>query len=746
MRARRGYGPWGALGRWLALAAAGFAALVGAPPRLEIGEGGERGRASAAEQSTAGATTAARQAPSPEVVAEIFAGGFTGGWEDWGWAPRDLVAGQPARLNLAGRGGWLLGHHDGGAAFATLRFEMRAPRGFGDFLSVTLRNRGGGTLPAVVVRPRHRRPLADEWWEIEVGFAELNPEGLPFDTILLRAEKSVGRDWVLIDEVVLLGQAASRGSSRRLTAPAAAPSESAALRVDCAAAGHSISPLIYGVAYGPRTARQDGFVWRLRPTARRWGGNPTSRFNWRLGNAWNTASDWFFTNVNYVGDPTFHWRQFLTENREREVATALTVPLLGWVAKDTTSSSFPVTEFGAQAATMAGRAEVGNGKSLDGRDLDPGPPTRTSVAFAPQDLREWIDEIRELDAAAKARHVQMYMLDNEPMLWSSTHRDVHPQPVGYDELLARTIAYGTAIRQGDPEAVIAGPASWGWPAYFFSAKDAASGFRLKPDRRAHGDVGLLAWYLRQLRAHEQKTGVRVLNVLDVHHYPQAAGVFASPGGGRTDPATAALRLRSTRALWDPTYLDESWIDDRVRLLPRLKELIDENYPGTGIAIGEYNFGAEAHISGALALAEALGRFSQFDGLTAAFYWMYPAEGSLAFDAYRAYRDFDGSGGRFQDRSVPTSGSGPVSLFASRSERGDRVVLVALNLDSRATIAASVELASCGALESRASYRLSEASAVLRQLDPGEVGHQAGSLSATLPPYSLTVFDLQRRGP
>ena len=33
----------------------------------------------------------------------------------------------------------------------------------------------------------------------------------------------------------------------------------------------------------------------------------------------------------------------------------------------------------------------------------------------------------------------MYMLDNEPTLWNSTHRDVHPDPVGYEELLDRTL-------------------------------------------------------------------------------------------------------------------------------------------------------------------------------------------------------------------------------------------------------------------------------------------------------------------
>src|SRR5262249_29263012 len=155
---------------------------------------------------------------------------------------------------------------------------------------------------------------------------------------------------------------------------------------------------------------------------------------------------------------------------------------------------------------------------------------------------------------------------NEPALWNDTHRDVHPEPLTYDELLDRTIRYGTAIRAADPEAIIAGPAEWGWPGYFWSAKDKAAGFHAKPDRRAHGDVPWLSWYLAKLREHEAKTGIRILDVVDLHFYPQGKGVYDGDSGG-TDRDTAKKRFRATRSLWDPDYLDESWIDEKIRLIP-----------------------------------------------------------------------------------------------------------------------------------------------------------------------------------
>src|SRR5205823_3582014 len=104
------------------------------------------------------------------------------------------------------------------------------------------------------------------------------------------------------------------------------------------------------------------------------------------------------------------------------------------------------------------------------------------------------------------------------------------------------------------------------------------------------------------------------------------------------------------------------------LLPRLHEWIDQEYPGRGISIGEWAFGAEQHMSGGLASAEALGRFVQYD-VTAAFYWQFPPAKTPTYYAFRAYRDFDGKGGRFLDYWVPTWASDKTSLFASRDREG-----------------------------------------------------------------------------
>ena len=141
--------------------------------------------------------------------------------------------------------------------------------------------------------------------------------------------------------------------------------------------------------------------------------------------------------------------------------------------------------------------------------------------------------------------------------------------------------------------------------------------------------------------HDRQTGRRTLDVLDVHFYPQATGVYA----GQTDPATNALRLRSTRALWDAGYQDESWIAAPVQLLPRLRQWVRQNYPGTKIGLTEWNWGAENTLNGGLAVAEVLGILGR-EQIDLACYWTCPPIKSPAFFAYKMYRSPDGTGTRF----------------------------------------------------------------------------------------------------
>ncbi len=72
------------------------------------------------------------------------------------------------------------------------------------------------------------------------------------------------------------------------------------------------------------------------------------------------------------------------------------------------------------------------------------------MAATPDFERQWIAHLQSMFGTAAVGGVKLYTLDNEVMLWNSTHRDVHPLPPTYDEIWNKTVAYATAIKSRMP--------------------------------------------------------------------------------------------------------------------------------------------------------------------------------------------------------------------------------------------------------------------------------------------------------
>jgi hypothetical protein len=282
--------------------------------------------------------------------------------------------------------------------------------------------------------------------------------------------------------------------------------------------------------------------------------------------------------------------------------------------------------------------------------------------------------------------------------------------------------------------------SWGWTAYFYSALDQASGgawWNNPLDRNAHGGVPFVAWYLQRMQAYEQQHGVRLVDYLDLHYYPQASGVALSTAGSA---ATQALRLRSTRSLWDPDYVDESWIGEAVRLIPRMRDWVAANYPGTRLAITEYNWGALDHLNGALAQADVLGIFGE-QGLDLATLWAPPQAAEPGAFAFRIFRNYDGLGSRFGEASLASSSSDRerLAIYAAKREADGVLTVVAINKGGEAVegIFTLSGFTPAGAVR---VYRYSGADTTAIHRQPDQAASPAG-FSAVLPAQSITLLAL-----
>ncbi len=315
--------------------------------------------------------------------------------------------------------------------------------------------------------------------------------------------------------------------------------------------------------------------------------------------------------------------------------------------------SFSVSKYGAQCDVDPYDNDAGDGLKPDcSTDQEQRPEGRLRQGLSPKTEQKWIKHLVKTWGKSSNGGVGYYLMDNEPSIWFSTHRDVHPVGPHADEYRDKVIAESAQIKGLDPSAQIVAPEEWGWEAYFYSGYDqqyaADHGYTKFPDHKKRHGMDYIPWLLS-----EWKKAGHPVDVLSVHFYPQA-GEY----GNDTSDAMQLLRNRSTRQLWDPNYISESWINAPVYLIPRLKGWIsDDYYASTPTAITEYNWGAENHINGATTQA----RTSSASSAAKAWTWLragpHPMPAHPRHKAMQMYRNYDSAGSSFGDTSVSATPTG-----------------------------------------------------------------------------------------
>jgi hypothetical protein len=432
--------------------------------------------------------------------------------------------------------------------------------------------------------------------------------------------------------------------------------------VDATVDRHPISPLIYGVNHPEwKTSAQYLTLTRL-------GGNRWTAFNWE-NNASNAGSDWHFQNDDLLGGgdiPGEAVRVPVAAAEQAGASIIVTVPMAGYVAADKKGDG-DIRQTPDYMQTRLVKSEPHkNGPFAY-------PPDTTDHVVYQDEFVHWLEGAFPR-ASRPAGFSILYCLDNEPDIWSGTHAEVHPGPLTYQEIMKRTTEYAMAIKHVAPAAMVLGPVSYGW-----------NGFVTLQNAPDANDRDFLEFYLDGMKAAEQAAGHRLLDVLDLHWYPEARGGGKRITEGVGDSAEVAARLQAPRSLWDPTYKEDSWIQKdslkgAIKLLPRIKAKIAKHYPGTRIGISEYSYGGESDISGALAEADALGIFGREDVYEAAL-WNLDKVSNFTYGAFHLYRNYDRHGAHFGDVSIGAQSDDVVrsSAYASiDSQHPERLTVVLVN--------------------------------------------------------------------
>ena len=559
---------------------------------------------------------------------------------------------------------------------------------------------------------------------------------------------------------------ASKFATATITLVAPPVAAGPALAVDAGAPAHAIDPMIYGAnSYDldPVTLKS------ARLGSDRWGGNSTTRYNYKL-NITNAGFDWFFENKANASQNHPEFGDFNNQfvlDKAAGAKTICTVPVIGWVAKARDNScSFSVAKYGQQNKTDPQLPDCGNGLRPDLTKIANNDPTDSNMPITDAWVGDWVKLLVQKFGNAASGGVSVYALDNEPIWWDMNHRDVHPLPFTYDEVTSNGLKIARAIKDADPTAEVTGPVLDFWPSYFYSGMDIELGWATAPnnvfngnapDRKAHEDVPFLEYYLRQFKAAQDADPQhrRFLDYLDLHTYFAASNAGFNPAGA-TDSQRAAID--STRVFWDPTYTDPTLTDPddtsktprplAPQIIRRMKSWIAASYPGTKTAITEYNWGAQEHISGAIAQADILGIFGR-EGLDVGTVWGPPdsktqVPGMMAF---KIFRNYDNAAGEFGNMSLKATTDDQAKLSIYAAQRKDNVVTVMVINKSFGDLKSGVVLAHLSARKARV-YQYSNADlSAIRALPDVAVKDKAGASSiknVTFPAMSITLFVVPKK--
>jgi hypothetical protein len=672
----------------------------------------------------------------------IYSNALVNGWQNWGWAALNYNNTSPVYTGCQYSISVTMGDWDGiqivntemsDSPYANISFWLNGGASGGQHLQMYGLDQVGTTQNNdVEVNYDLTAPLANTWVQYTVPLSDLGVANIDnFTGFVIQDSAGTGEPTFYLDNIQLNTNAISGG-----------PNPTAYIGVDAGSNRAPISPMIYGVAFASASQMQD-----LNATMNRSGGNEETTYNWAT-NVHGKGNDWYFECIADSSSTPGESADTVVSAAKAAGAQALiTIPIIGWTPKvgpgRSTLESYSISKYGPQTGSDPYLANAGDGVTVtNGISWDNlitwNNPNDTYVPADTNFQKSYVQHLITNWGVSTNGGVGYYIMDNEHSLWSSTHQDIHPVGPTMQEIFGKMEAYSSMVKSVDSNALVAGPEEWGWPGYLYSgydqqwsAEDNNYNVNDYPDRKTNGGWDYGPWLLNQFSQYQATNGQRLLDYFTLHCYPQEGNV----SGDDTDTTTELLRNQSTRVFWDTNYVDPSWIDSIIMLIPRMSNWVATYYPGTKIGVTEYNWGAEASMNGATAQADILGIFGRYC-LNLATRWTVPA--SPTYLAMKMYRNYDGNDSTFGDTSVLATGPNPddLSVFAAERSKDGALTIMIVNKYLTGNTPVAINLTNYTGSGSAQVWQLNS-SEVITQLS--NLSYTAGLLQTTVPPESVTLL-------
>lgn len=280
---------------------------------------------------------------------------------------------------------------------------------------------------------------------------------------------------------------------------------------------HPVSPYLYGrnnsLSDSPGSALSAAAWTKLKDSGvkllRESGGNNCTKYNWRL--KLTSHPDWY--NNVYSHD----W-DFAAQSLQENIPGAQGMwafQLLGKAAK-TSSANFNDWGYN-QSQWWTGVAQnLAGGGTAD--------PDGGSEALMNGDpdlyLENWTADSTVLildhwfnDLGLDKNKVMYWNMDNEVEIWNGTHDDVMPTQITPEEFMQRYFAVAKKAREAFPDIKLVGPVTaneWQW--YNWATPISVGG----------KSYSWLEFFIKRIGEEEAASGVRLLDVLDIHFYPSGS--------------------------------------------------------------------------------------------------------------------------------------------------------------------------------------------------------------------------------
>lgn len=327
--------------------------------------------------------------------------------------------------------------------------------------------------------------------------------------------------------------------------------------IDLSKGKKPVSPFIYGknnVLPSTYLSGSNADITKAREAGvrfvRQGGGNNSTKYNWRL--KLSSHPDWY--NNVYTNDWDAAAKNLI--DKMPGVQGMWSFQLLGKAAANT-KNNFPDWNYNQSQWWEGVNQNLAGGGTVNpdpkGKALKEGNPDLYLMAWTADSTVGILDKwFGTKGLGYNKNQFKYWSMDNEPEIWSGTHDDVMKTQCTAEEFMQLYFKVAKAARAKYPDIKLLGPVpanEWQW--YNWSGGSKINGVHYP----------WLEFFIKRIAEEEKASGIKLLDVLDIHFYPGESDATNSVNlhrvyFDRNYVYPGANGVRTTTGGWDTSITKE----------------------------------------------------------------------------------------------------------------------------------------------------------------------------------------------